>query len=193
MMKCCSLLLISIFSLIAINAYAEIDQGIKETSDGRFELHADGSSWSILFPKSNMTLQRNQHRNNGKSRYFHFSSSSDVQISFIIEPVSSCLTSVECRNFQSENPSESMKLSKYKTNYEINEFAIVEYFIEKASDDIVKNIPALKDKNINQNNINAHYVNNGYRVDLHISKMFYSIKDKSFFSDFIKSIEIMNR
>ena len=30
-------------------------------------------------------------------------------------------------------------------------------------------------------------------LSVHISKMFYSIKDKSFFSDFVKSIEIMNR
>ena len=86
-----------------------------------------------------------------------------------------------------------MKAAKYMKDYEINGFAVIEYFLEKADDDVIKQIPALKDKIINQGNINAHYVKDGYWVDVHISKFDFTNSDKLIFKNIIKSLVFVKK
>lgn len=163
------------------------------SSGNKYLVSADTASWSLQFPKAGLELQQSKFRNEGRSRYFHFSDKKGLNISFFIEPASSCRTSLECRKMQHDTPSGSMKVSKYIKDYEINDFAVVEYFLEKAGDDLIRQIPALKDKIINQGNINAHYVKDGYWVDIHISKLNFTDSDKLYFENILKSLVFINK
>lgn len=184
-------LIFSVSILISINVYGGIGPGITETSNGQYKLKADGSSWSLPFPKSDYKVLQSKHRSNGRSRYFHLSNNEGVNISFFIEPPQSCTSSSDCRAYQIEHPSQSMIASVDVRNYEVKDFSIVYYMLEKADETMVNRIPELAGEKINQMNINAHYVRDGYWVDIHMSKMFSTPKDEAGFKEFVSSIRIL--
>ncbi|NOY66328.1 MAG: hypothetical protein GXP13_02825 [Gammaproteobacteria bacterium] len=83
-----------------------------------------------------------------------------------------------------------MAASIDKRKYTINDFSIIYYMLEKADETLARKIPPLAGRTINQMNINAHYVNNGYWADLHISKMLSKPTDEATFKKFVSSIII---
>ena len=173
----------------------ESDEAISSTNllDEKYDLHAKGATWSLQFPKSGFKLEKIKQENGGKSIYSYFSNSNGLNVSFYIEPATFCLTAKECRKHQVDNPSESIKVAQYIKDYEINGYAIVEYFLKKAGPDLTKLIPELKDRVVNQNNINAHYVKNGYWMDIHLSKCNFAENDRVLFDNFIKSLKFVER
>jgi hypothetical protein len=186
-------LIILISSLLLYGVVNGEVTGFTTTPDGKYDIYAKGAGWSLQFPKSDFKIVQHKQGTDGISNYYHFSNNNDLNVSFYIVQATSCSTSQECRKSQHDKPSESMKVSKYVKNYEMNGFAIIEYFLEKAGPKLTSQIPKLKDKVINQNHINAHYVKNGYRLDMHLSKMFFTEDDRLLFDDFIKSIEFVKR
>jgi len=191
MLRRISILVSAIFLVYSVAVYAVSELPIAE--DNEYLLSADGASWFLQFAKADFELLQSKFRNEGRSRYFHFSDKSGLNVSFFIEPASSCRTSVECRKMQHDKPSASMKAARYVKDYEINGFAVVEYFLEKPGDDLIAQFPALKGKVINQGNINAHYVREGYWVDVHISKLNFSDADRLRFKKTIESLAFVKR
>ena len=84
-----------------------------------------------------------------------------------------------------------MKASVDTRTYETNDFAIIHYLMKKADSTMVQRIPELADKDLNQSNINAHFVKNGYWVDIHMSKIFSTPKDETLFKEFVASIRVV--
>jgi len=169
----------------------KLDPGTAVTTDSHYKLKADGSSWSIIFPKSDYKILQSKQRSNGRSRYFHLANNSGVNVSFFIEPSVKCASSNDCRTYQIKHPSPSMAASVNNREYELNNFSIIYYMLKEADKTSIKRIPQLAGKTINQMNINAHYVKNGYWADIHMSKMQSTPKDETTFNNFISSIQLL--
>ena len=68
------------------------------------------------------------------------------------------------------------------SRYERNDFSVIEYFL-----------PEMYRKKLDQMNLSAELVRDGYWVDLHVSKILYKDSEKELFDGVIDSLSIRPR
>ncbi|MBE0602174.1 MAG: hypothetical protein IH611_00910 [Deltaproteobacteria bacterium] len=151
--------------------------------DGFYLLSAKGSKWWLRFPKSDYRLHIKERKPDGKSFYYMLVNPvNNLNVSFFLEPVSKCSTSNECREMVWNTPNPSIVDPVNVRRYERNDFSVIEYFL-----------PVIYRKKLDQMNISAELVRDGYRVDLHVSKVLYKDPEKELFDGFIDSLSIRPR
>jgi len=101
-----------------------------------------------------------------------------VTASVFIEPADKCKTSKECRDMvlNAGNPGWIDPINKVSA--EIGNVSYFEFLI-----------PTFQNQPIQQQNMYAEFVENGYWVDLHISKVLYKKEDHVLFEDMVKSVK----
>ena len=151
--------------------------------DGYYLLSAKGSKRWLRFPKSDYRLHIKERKPDGKSFYYMFVNTvNNLNVSFFIEPVSKCSTSNDCREMVWNTPNPSIVDPVNVKRYERNDFSVIEYFL-----------PVVYRKKLDQMNVSAELVRDGYRVDLHVSKVLYKDPEKELFDGFIDSLSIKPR
>ena len=151
--------------------------------EGYYLLSAKGSRWWLRFPKSDYQLHIKERKPDGKSFYYMFVNTvNNLNVSFSIEPVSKCSSSNECREMVWNTPNPSIVNPVNVKRYERNDFSVIEYFL-----------PVIYRKKLDQMNLSAELVRDGYWVDLHVSKILYKDSEKELFDGVIDSLSIMPR
>lgn len=137
--------------------------------------------WIITLDSKNLDIKDMQIKHDNKSGYFLLANEKDnLTVSLFIEPAVKCKTGAECRDFvwKSGNP-EWGKLQDVVQS-KIGDADYFEFFR-----------PTVQNQPLQVQDMYAEFVENGYWVDLHLSKVQYKKEDHLLFESFVKSIRFV--
>jgi len=155
-----------------------VDKGLTLTKDGKYEIHATTAPWVVRFKHTGLALRQERRMDDGKTRYYHFTAAdSPLNVSLFIERVTECKTSNACRALQLSG--ENMKAAVDVKEYDQGEFSILEYKLKE-----------FQGETVNQSNVNAHFVKDGYWLDLRLSQSGPTAENRALFADFLKGVEV---
>jgi hypothetical protein len=161
--------------LSSIPAFANLSQ-----ENGVFTITSKTVKWGIQFPEGDFQLKMERHSPDGLNHYYHFlSKEMDFEASFSLETAERCFCSKECRDIYLQTPNPGIVNPQKINKFDLNEFAVVEFLI-----------PEFKGRKVNQMNFSAHYVKDGYWVDMHLSKLNYQPGQRGLFESFAKSVSV---
>ena len=145
------------------------------------ELTTTKAPWKLRIPGNDLDIADVKVKPDEQSAYFMMTSeSSKLTVSVFIEPVDKCKTSEECRDYVLNlgNP----KWGKFQdlTKSKIKDFSYFEFYR-----------PEFDGHPLKMFDMYVEYVDQGYWVDLHISKALYSKEDHVLFEKVIKAISFV--
>ena len=139
------------------------------------------AAWVMLVPSGAFEMKQHQVKPDGSAAYFMMSdASTGLNLSFFIEPVThkDCSTAVGCRDWAWKAEQTRLKDIEGVRESEIGDAAVVEYLQ-----------PLLGKIRIDQKNMHAYWVRDGYWIDAHISKVAFKESDRERFVDLVRAIE----
>jgi tetratricopeptide (TPR) repeat protein len=171
--------LLSIFLVLA-TVVAAFLSGWTAFAGGTNNLHlaTPGSSWSLEINTTGFALQGQDFSRDGTAAQLQaVNTSNNIILSAFLEKPETPGDAKACRDFYwSKAKQNPMKMEDVKMS-EISSVALVEYTIK-----------GFEGMDFNQKNMNAYLSQNGYWVDVHISKMDFKPKDEAAFLSIVKSI-----
>jgi hypothetical protein len=174
-MRTIKLIIVLSFILFSVPARADLWQ-----ENGTIILSSSAMSWGVSFPAGDLKLETEKHSPDDRAHFYLFTSrNSGLNVSFMLEPPGNCATSRECRDTYVRKSNPLYLDPKKASSFDLNQFAVAEFLG-----------PEIKGQKINQMNMSAHYVKDGYWADLHLSKVLYQPKDRNLFTDFINSVSV---
>ncbi len=160
---------------LSIPALADLSE-----ADGRFGISVPGIAWVLSFPSEGYTVHVSRQRADGQGVYYMFvHASNGLNASVYLEPATVCQTALACRDYYWEHRDSSMSTAQGVTRFERNGFALLEFLI-----------PEMAGQPIRQYHFSGHLVRDGYWIDLHLSKLLYTSKDRQLFLDFVDGLVI---
>lgn len=166
-------------TLIAILLLAPAVFAVAAQEEKRLTFTVPGAPWSLTLPAKDFEIAESKLKPDGSAGYFFLTSEeSHLNVSFYIEPVSECKDSKACRDmvWKAGNPG-----WEKPQNFVSSEFGSISYF------EIL--IPKFRGQPIQQQNMYAEFVVDGYWVDLHISKVLYKPADHELFEQLVKAVK----
>ncbi|MBZ5551376.1 MAG: tetratricopeptide repeat protein [Acidobacteriia bacterium] len=134
--------------------------------------------WILLIDGDNVEVKSQQVKPEGSSGYFLLEDNKNqLNISFFIESARKCNDSKSCRDFVWKSNQPQLENPKNVAQSEIGGISILEYLL-----------PAYKGIPVQQYNMYAEYVVDGFWVDLHLSKVLYKPADRPLFENVVKSV-----
>lgn len=133
--------------------------------------------WMLSLAADGFTIAQQKLSPDGTRGYFMMSNDkTHLNASVFIEPVGKCKTSKECRDMvlNAGNPGWIDPINK--VSGEIGNVSFFEFLM-----------PSSHGQSIQQQHMYAEFVENGYWVDLHISKVLYKKEEHALFEDLVKS------
>lgn len=165
--------------LSAILLCAQLSSAHRLVDEKRMSFTVPAAPWSLTLPATNFKLKQRELKPDGSAGYFLLTDeTSHLNVSFYIEPVGNCKDSKACRDmvWKAGNPAwENPK------NFVSAEIGDVSYF------EIL--IPSFRGQPVQQQNMYAEFVVDGFWVDLHISKVLYKPDEHKLFEDLVKAIK----
>lgn len=145
------------------------------------EVTTTKAPWKLRILGNDLDIADVKVKPDEQSAYFVLmSESSKLNVSIFIEPIDKCKTSEECRDYVLNlgNPAwgKFQDLAKSK----IKDFHYFEFYRPEAMGKPLKML-----------DMYAQYVDQGYWVDVHISKVLYEKKDHALFEKVINSIDFV--
>lgn len=132
----------------------------------------------MSFPEGGFDVENENLKPDGKTGYYYFTDGpSDIDVSFYIEPATDCSDAMSCRDYALNNKAMMFAKAKDLQLTEFGDWAMIEFFV-----------PEFQEKEINQQHMYAHYVKEGFWINVHLSKVNYKKTDRKLFLDFVKSI-----
>jgi Protein of unknown function (DUF4019) len=163
-----------LFQIIA-SAQAQIqDQFAFTVVDAPFMVMLDGK---------NLEMQDQQIKHDNKSGYFLlYNEKAKLTVSLFIEPAVKCKTSAECRDFvwKTGNPEWGKVVDVVQSK--IRDVSYFEFFR-----------PTVQGQPLQMMDMYAEFVEDGYWIDLHLSKVQYKKEDHLFFENLVKSIRFLSK
>jgi hypothetical protein len=152
-------------------------------SEDRVAFTVIEAPWMIAFDSKNFEIKDQQIKHDGKSGYFLlYNEKNNLTVSLFIEPADKCKTSIECRDFvwKSGNPEwgKVQDVIQSKTS----DVSYFEFFR-----------PTVKNQPLQMLDMYAEFVEGGYWVDLHLSKVAYKKEDHLLFENFVKSVRFVSK
>src|SRR5687767_6658109 len=137
--------------------------------------------WTLVFDGKNLSLRDVKIKATEGSGYFlMLDNENEVNFSLYIEPVDKCRSSDTCRDYilGQGNPAwgKYQDLAKGK----VGEWSYFEFYRPEVQNQPVKML-----------DMYAQYVEKGYWIDLHISKVLYKKEDHALFENLIKGITFL--
>ena len=162
---CCALLLLT-------NASAA-------GQEKRIGFTAPGTPWTLTMPADDFQTAEHKIRDDGKGAYFYLvDEKQHLNVSMFIEPVKDCQTSKACRDMIWKIGNPAWEHPQNVAQSEIGDVSIFELLV-----------PKFQGQKINQQNMYAEFVFDGFWVDLHISKVLYQPEERPMFERIVKSIK----
>lgn len=170
-----ALVLIVICSAFAL---APIAVAAQATSTGNnFTFTVPKCPWVLTLKAEGFVVEQEKADTEGSRGYFLVSKKGDgTTFSLFVEPIGECKTSKECRDFvlKGGNPAWEDPI-----NLVSSEFGNISYFEFL--------MPKFHGVRIDQEHVYAEFVEDGYWVDLHISKTAYKPADHIVLENIVKS------
>ncbi|HTR04441.1 MAG TPA: hypothetical protein VMN82_14715 [Thermoanaerobaculia bacterium] len=135
--------------------------------------------WMMGVPADTFEVTRQSMKPDGTAAYFMLGNGSGgLVVSFWIEPAKECKTAVECRDraWSAEKP--RLKNAEGVAMSEVGQAAVVEYLV-----------PTFGGVKLEEKNMHAYFVRDGYWIDFHLSKAVYRESDRARFIEFIRAID----
>lgn len=170
---------IKVFCLLSVFGLCQIAGICATTDDKRIGFTVPAAPWTLTLPSGDFVIAEKQIKPDG--RYGYFSMTDDTKhlnASLFIEPVGECQDSKSCRDmvWKMGNPAwvnpQNLVLS------EIGEVSVFEFLL-----------PSFRGQPVQQQNMYAEFVVDGFWVDFHISKVLYKKEEHELFERLIKSIK----
>jgi hypothetical protein len=151
----------------------------KTLDNKRIGITVPAAPWTITLPGDKLIVEEKQIKPDGRQGYFLISDNKNkVEISLFIEPAAECKNSKECRDMVWKLGNPSWENPQNVVLSEIEGISFFEFLI-----------PSFRGKPVQQQNMYAEFVVDGYWVDLHISKVLYKLQDHEIFERLIKSVK----
>jgi hypothetical protein len=152
--------------------------------DGLIGISAREIAWVVRFPVQGYTLKVHRDRQDGKGHYYMFThATTGLNVSFYIEPAERCTTAEVCRENYWRNRSPVLADAQLIGRFERNGFALLEFVT-------ALRVPEMGGRTVEQLHFSGHLVRDGFWVDMHLSMMPYTPKDRQVFLDFVDGIKI---
>jgi len=133
----------------------------------------------MTLPAGDFVLAQQQEKSDGSGAYFYLTSEeSHLNVSFYIEPASQCKDSKACRDMVRKLGNPAWEKPKNFVSSEIGDVSYFEFLV-----------PSFRGMPLQQQNMYAEFVVDGFWVDLHISKVLYEPKDHVLFEALVKAIK----
>jgi len=143
----------------------------------RLDFTVAGAPWVLTVPAGDFDIQQSQALPDGKQARFLFSSDKmHITASITIEPAVKCTDSRSCRVRAAELP--RVTGPKDVASSEIGAVSVFEYLL-----------PEFRGLPVQMQNMYAEFVQDGYWVDLHISKIEYRKNDRQLFEALVNSVK----
>jgi hypothetical protein len=153
--------LMRVLSVCGVLIFIQVTTDCQYLNQKRMSFTVPAAPWMMTLPVNDFVLKQKNIKQDGSSGYFYIV---DVQkhlnVSFFIEPVGACKDSKSCRDmvWKAGNPS-----WEKPQNVVISEIGKVSFFEFLLS--------SFRGQPIQQQNMYAQFVVDGFWVDLHISKV----------------------
>ena len=135
--------------------------------------------WTLTLPADNFKLAQKQMKSDGAGAYFYLTDEKQgLNLSMYIEPADSCQDSKSCRDMIWKAGNPSWVNPQNVVQSEIGDISFFELLI-----------PSFQGMPVQQQNMYAEFVVDGFWVDLHISKVLYKPEEHRLFERIIKSIK----
>lgn len=170
-----------IISLIFTLAFLTIFSSAQTVVENRSAFSTADAPWLFLFDLNNLQIKKQQYKPDNKSAYFMLTDEeTGFNVSLFIEPVEKCKTSAECRDFVWKTGNPAWGKMQDVVQSKIGEVSYFEFYR-----------PTVRDVRLEVFDMYAEFVENGYWVDLHMSKVQYKKQDHSMFENFVKSVKFI--
>jgi hypothetical protein len=154
-------------------------EGAGSFQEKRLEFSAPGTSWVLTLPADNFQLAEKKLRDDGKGAYFYIvDDKQQINLSMYIEPVKDCKDSKACRDMIWKIGNPTWVNPRNVVQSEIGDVSFVEFLL-----------PSFQGELINQQNMYAEFVVDGFWVDMHISKILYKPEEHQLFERLVKSVK----
>lgn len=144
----------------------------------RFEFTIPQAPWTMTLPADTFKLEQKKMKPDGTGAYFYLTDEKrGLNLSMYIEPMSSCQDSKSCRDMVWKAGNPSWENPKNIVQSEIGDVSFFEFLI-----------PSFQGMAVQQQNMYAEFVVDGFWVDMHLSKVLYKPEEHALFERIIKSI-----
>jgi hypothetical protein len=145
----------------------------------RLSFSIDPAPWVMTLPAAYVEVTEEKISSDGKLGYFAMKNyKSGIMVSFIIESANKCKDSASCRDLVYDFNMPLVKEPKKVKKYEIDQVAVYEYFM-----------PSSEGVPVKQQNLYAEFVQDGFWVDMHISKSVYDPKEHDLLEEVVRSVK----
>ena len=135
--------------------------------------------WTLTLPAEDFVVEHQEIKPDGRSGYFLMNDRKRMMtVSFFIEPVKNCKDSKACRDMVWKMGNPAWVNPQNVVQSEIGDVGFFELLIS-----------VFQGQPIQQQNLYAEFVVDGFWVDLHISKVLYKTGDHEMFERIMKSIK----
>jgi Protein of unknown function (DUF4019) len=169
-----SVIILSLFQGFAAAQTVTEDRVAFTTSD---------APWMVNLDSKNFAIQDQQVKRDNKSGYFLLQNEKDsMTVSLFIEPAVKCKTSLECRDFVWKTGNPAWGKIQDVVQSKIGEVSYFEFYR-----------PTIQNQPVKMLDMYVEFVENGYWVDLHISKVLYKKEDHLLFENYVKSLRFVSK
>ena len=152
-------------------------------NEDRIAFTTSDAPWLVALDSKNLDIQDQQIKHDNKSGYFLLTNQKEgFTVSLFIEPVVKCKTSAECRDFVLKTGNPEWGKVQNLVQSKIGDVSYFEFFR-----------PTVQGQPLQILDMYAEFVEDGYWVDLHLSKVQYKKEDHLLFENFVKSIRFLSK
>lgn len=167
----------------AIIFLLQVFTAAQTVSEDRVAFTVSEAPWMITLDSKNLELKDLQVKRDNKSGYFLMENEKDgLTVSLFIEPAVKCKTSIECRDFVWKTGNPKWGEVQDVVQSKIGDVSYFEFFR-----------PTVQNQPLQMFDMYAEFVEDGYWVDLHISKVLYKKEDHLLFENFVKSARFVSK
>ncbi len=151
--------------------------------EDRIAFTTSDAPWLVSLDSKNLDIQDQQVKRDNKSGYFLLSNEKEgLTVSLFIEPAVKCRTSAECRDFVLKAGNPAWGKMQDVMQSKIGEVNYFEFFR-----------PTVQGQPLEMLDMYAEFVEDGYWVDLHLSKVQYKKPDHQLFENFVKAVRFVSK
>jgi hypothetical protein len=152
---------------------------VGRAEDKRLAFTVPAAPWTLTLPAGDFKVAEREVKPDGTSGYFYLTgATSRLNVSFFIEPALQCKDSKACRDMVWNAGNPMWENPQNVVSSQIGDVSYFEFFMSK-----LRTVP------LQQQNMYAEFVVDGYWVDFHISKVLYKPAEHELFEQLVKAVK----